>query len=670
MNKLADRLNTIRFTPRSTVWFLLFVAALTYVLFFWQRGFYWDEFPWAWIYFRLGPDMLTKTFTTSRPFWGMIYQMTLPVIGPNPWIWQLLAVVLRWVTAVLLWKILRALYPEHPKPALWASLFFLVFPGMGQQFISMMYSHFYIVLSALLLSMYLAILAVKDEKRRWVYFAASYFLAAVNFLTMEYFYFVEFGLLIVFYQLLPGGFKDRARKAFLYFLPYLAVFAGVTIWRTFFFEFQNASYPFVLLDKLKADLFTGILYFLNQILISFWRTVFEAWLLPFLTIGTTGFGPLTLTLMLVLLFSSILLTGMYLFAFKADDSNGLDFAKRAGLVGLAFWFLSGGSVWMIGNLPQFNFSLDRFMLPFMLGSSILLAGLIALIKNPRLQMIVVALLVGFAGSRHFRLEEVYRGDWLTQQELFTQMSERIPGLGKGTIILSNDIPVTYYSDNSLTGPLNWIYSPPGEMNVMLYFASIRVGRTLPSVEPGQPHQLYYIGPTFYGNTDNILVVNFEPPGCFRVIDPEVEADNRLLPPAVRDVARVSNQRVILFEKQNQLPGPFYRGVESDWCGYFAQAELARQRKDWDEVIRIADLAFALNDTPNDPVERFVYIEAYAHTGDWKKAVELSKDSYRISKNYVGPLLCRLWSRIERDTETSPERSAGMGEVRSEFECSP
>ena len=83
---------------------------------------------------------------------------------------------------------------------------------------------------------------------------------------------------------------------------------------------------------------------------------------------------------------------------------------------------------------------------------------------------------------------------------------------------------------------------------MLYFASIRVGKTLPSIEPGLPHELYYIGPTFYGNTDNILVVNFEPPGCFRVIDAEVEADNRLLPPAVRDAVWASNQSVILLEK--------------------------------------------------------------------------------------------------------------------------
>ncbi|MBI2332605.1 MAG: hypothetical protein HYU84_10685 [Chloroflexi bacterium] len=410
---------------------------------------------------------------------------------------------------------------------------------------------------------------------------------------------------------------------------------------------------------------------MNQRIPDFVDRRSESWLMPFLTIGTTGFGPLTLSLMLVLLFLSIFLTGVYLFAFKADNSNGVDFAKRAGWIGLVFWGLSGGSVWIIGIVPQFNFSLDRFMLPFMLGSSILLASLIALIKNQRLQMILIALLIGFAGSRHFRLEEIFRSDWLTQQELFTQMSERIPGLTEGTIILSNDIPVTYYSDNSLTGPLNWIYSPPGEMNVILYFASIRVGKTLPSVEPGLPHQLYYIGPTFYGNTDNILVVNFEPPGCFRVIDPEVEVDNRLLPPAVRDVAQVSNQIVILFEKQNQLPGPLYRGErEIDWCYYFEQAELARQKGDWESVTRLGDAAFSLSDYPNDPLERFVYIEGYAHQGNWKKAVELSKATYKISKSYVGPLLCNLWGRIERETTTTPEQVSALGEVQSEFGCSP
>ncbi len=651
--------------------FLLIIAAITYGLFFWQRGFYWDEFPWAWIYFRLGPDVLTKTFTTSRPFWGMIYQLTMPIVGPNPWIWQLLAVFLRWLTAFLLWKILRVLWPAHSKPAFWASLLFLVYPGMGQHFISMMYSHFYIVLSCFLFSIYLSLLAIKNEKRRAVLFAASYLFAAVNLLTMEYFYFLEFARIFLFWFMLSGTTKERAQKSILYFLPYFLIFASVTIWRMFFFTFQNASYDYVILDALRANLFSGLLLLLNNILLSFWRTVYEVWIYPALTLGSTGLGPLTLTLMLIQLFSVILFVGIYLFKFVSSDGDDRDFAKEAGLIGLIFWGLSGGSVWIIGIVPQLNFSIDRFMLPFMLGASLLLASMIALIKSQRTQMILVALLVGFAVSRHFRLEDIFRRDWATQQDLFWQMTWRMPALEKGTILLSNDLPVTYYSDNSLTGPLNWVYSPPGEMNVILYFASIRVGKTLPSVEPGQPHQLYYIGPTFYGNTSNILVVDYEPPGCFRVIDPEVEEVNRLLPPALKDVAKYSNQSVILFEKQNQLPGPLF-GSEPphNWCYYFGQAELARQMGDWEKVAHLGDIAFALDDYPNNPFERFVFIEGYANLKDWKKAVELSTTSYKISKDYVGPSLCRLWNRIERETQSTPEQVAALAEVRSKFECSP
>jgi hypothetical protein len=342
-----------------------------------------------------------------------------------------------------------------------------------------------------------------------------------------------------------------------------------------------------------------------------------------------------------------------------------------GWLGLIFWGLSGGAVWVSGNMPQFNFSMDRFMLPFMLGSSILLAYMISLIKNQRMQMIFVALLVGFAGSRHFQLEDVYRRDWATQKQLFWQMTERIPNFEKGTILLANDFPVTYYSDNSLTGPLNWIYSPPGDMNLMLYFASFRVGNTLPSVEPGQEHELYYIGPTFYGNTTNIIAVYFEPPNCFRVLDPEVEENNRLLPPALRDVARYTNQNVILFEKQNQLPSQLYGNEPvKDWCYYFSQAELARQQKDWNQVVAIAEVAFGLGDTPNDPVERFVYIEGYANVNNWEKAVKLSEDSYKVSKNYVGPLLCKLWERIVRETKSSTEQEAVLKQVRGEFNCLP
>ncbi len=671
MKKWIERFESLKFTTRSTAWFMLLMAVLAYGLFFWERGFYWDEFPWAWIYYRLGPDMLTKTFSTSRPFWGMIYQLTMPVIGPNPWIWQLLALVLRWVTALLLWAILRLLWPKHPRPALWAGLLFLVYPGMGQHFIGMMYSHFYIVLSCYLLSLYLSLLALRSEKYRIILFITSYLLAAVNLLTMEYFYFLEFARLFLFWRMLKGGNKVRLQKTILYFTPYLLIFLGVTFWRMFFFTFQNASYQYVLLDALRANFLSGLWMLISSIAISFWRTVFEVWLYPFLTMGVTGLGPLTLTLMLILLFSVILLVGLYLFKFDAGESNDRDFAKQASFIGLVFWGLAGGSVWIIGVVPQLNFSIDRFMLPFMLGASLLTACLIALIKSQRTQMILLALIVGFAVSRQFRLEEIFRSDWATQQNLFWQMSWRMPALEKGTILISNDIPVTYYSDNSLSGPLNWIYSPPGEMNVILYFASVRVGKTLPGLEPGQPHQLYYIGPTFYGNTSNIVLFNFEPPGCLRVIDPEIDEVNRLLPEPLRDITKYSNQDVIGVDQEAELPRQFYASEpDHGWCYYFEQAELARQQKDWDQVVKLGNKAFTLDDHPNDPAEYFVFIEGYAHMGDWEKAIELSQVSHKISKKFVGPLLCKLWDRIARETEDTPQQKVTQMEARNNFDCKP
>src|SRR5262245_66653033 len=118
-------------SPRSVPIILFIVAFLAYGLFFWERGFYWDEAPWTWIYYRLGPAALTHTFSTSRPFWGLIYQITMPLIGPYPWRWQLLMTVMRWLTAVLVWAILRRVWPQNRRPALWTSLRFLVYLWLG-----------------------------------------------------------------------------------------------------------------------------------------------------------------------------------------------------------------------------------------------------------------------------------------------------------------------------------------------------------------------------------------------------------------------------------------------------------------------------------------------------------------------------------------------------------
>lgn len=671
--------------------FLLALALLTYALFFWERGFYWDEAPWTWIYYRLGPPALTQTFSTSRPFWGLLYQALLPLVGPRPWAWQILMVILRWLTAVLVWAIFRQVWPKDSRPALWTSALFLVYPGLGQNFIALMYTHFYIILNAFLLSLYLSILAVRrnlpstssrisynipmffgDGKSFFALSFAALLLAVVNLLALEYFYFLELFRIILFWFILDEPWKARLRRALRLYAPYFAVFLAVTFWRAFFFKNQNASYGYAGLQAIRENFFSGVLKLFTNMLSAFWETLPHAWFFPFepVDIGSLGLysamGAFSLALV------ATVLVGLYLRS--KGSPEGQSFTRAFLILGLSAWLLGGGAFWLVGEktLPQLHFSADRFTLSFMLGSSLMVTALLGLLnKYPRLQFSLLAVLIGFSVGKQFQTNSLYRHDWDTQRALFWQMSWRIPALEPGTTLLSNDLPVTLFSDNSLSGPLNWIYSPPGKMEHILYFASVRTqeGRALGSgLEPGISFVQNYLATTFSGNTSKMVVFNFLPPSCLRVLDPEIDPLNKLLPPLLRDAARLSNPAMILAGPAVSLPDFYNPEITHGWCFDYSQAELARQSGDWQKVLNIRIQAIKLGERPNDPLENFIFIEAYAHTGKWEDARKLSQDAYKFSKEVMRPTLCALWNRIEREVPTSAEKPSALQTARADLAC--
>ncbi len=680
--------------------FLLALALLAYAPFFWERGFYWDEAPWTWIYYRLGPAALTQTFSTSRPFWGMIYQVMLPLVGPHPWAWQILMVLLRWLTGVLVWKLFSRLLPNSRLP-LWAAALFLVYPGLGQNFIALMYTHFYIVLNAFLLSLYFSVLAL--QKKGWRWHIPALALSIINLLTTEYFYFLEFFRVILFWILVENlemGWLSRRRfppavsklpllgldtpenhrlldpllfvkRVATLYLPYLSTFLGVTLWRAFFFTNQNASYSYQTLDDLRANFLWGLGKLLWNMLQAFWTTVPLAWLLPFEPVNASTLGLFTTIAAFTLALAATLLTGLYCLSKFSIPNSLIPNSKFFLLLGLLAWILGGGAFWLVGErtLPQLHFSADRFTLSFMLGSSLILAALLGFLsRTPRLQLTLLALLIGFSVGKHFQTNTTYRRDWNTQRAFFWQMFWRAPALEPGTTIITNDLPLTVFSDNSLSGPLNWIYAPYGKMNHILYFASVRAqeGRALGTkLEPGIAFEQNYLATTFYGNTSQVIAVNFNPPGCFRVLDPEIDPLNKLLPPELREAAFLSNLALIRAANPVTLPDFYYPEIPRNWCYYFSKAELARQNGDWQGVVDLHQQALALGDRPNDPLENFVFIEAYAHTRQWEASRKLTREAYRFSKEFMRPTLCALWERIARDVSGSVVMAQA---AREDLEC--
>ena len=83
-----------------------------------------------------------------------------------------------------------------------------------------------------------------------------------------------------------------------------------------------------------------------------------------------------------------------------------------------------------------------------------------------------------------------------------------------------------------------------------------------------------------------------------------------------------------------------------WCFYYQKASLAVQNQDWKEAARLGDIAFGLDDYPNDASERLPFIEGYAMTGDWEKAKLYSDQTIQVSALYK-PMVCKLWEKINQ-----------------------
>src|SRR5258706_16054048 len=125
--------------------FVLFaVAFLAYGLLIPQLGFYWDELPMIWIRYQLGAEAMMRYFSSNRPVWGLLYQITTHILPAIPIYWQIFALLWRWLGAVVMNAIVMKLWKDKPQSALGFALLFLLYPCCNQHWTSYLYGHFYI----------------------------------------------------------------------------------------------------------------------------------------------------------------------------------------------------------------------------------------------------------------------------------------------------------------------------------------------------------------------------------------------------------------------------------------------------------------------------------------------------------------------------------------------
>ena len=656
---------------------LAIVAVLAYGLLIPQLGFYWDGLAMSWIRYQLGPEAMARYFSTNRPVWGLLYQLTTRLIPQVPIYWQVFALFWRWLAGLLVWAILRELFPEKPRLALGTALLFLLYPGFNQQSGAYLYSHFFIVLNFFLYSIYLMLRAQKDLF--WRRTILGMLFSALNLWMHEYFFVLELVRPAVIWVKLrkedleiPEHLRrtpwETVKTSLGLWAPYLAVFVAAVLSRLFIFNNQ-------IYEIGGSGVGTMPFNILTTIPTSLWTVTVAAWGQAFRLPDLATDGPRT-----TLVYGAIALV-VYgaviaaLFGRQAEETKRSDNRDAFWAMGLGVFILlvAGWPFWLTGVPVSLGYPANRATLSFMLGVSLLIAGLLSLLPR-RLDWILLAVFVALAAGRQFQWSNEFRRDWNAQKNLFWQMTWRAPGLEPGTIVLMNE-ELSYYADNSLGAPLNWIYAPDNHtdhVDYVLFYPTNRLGGALTSLEPGQPISYDYLAGQFEGNTSQVVVFYYAPPGCLRLLDPQIDPYNRLIPDdsLLREAAKLSTTMPILDEPLARMPKIYAPEPVHNWCYHYEQADLARQLGDWEQVVALGNQAFKLDDYPNDPLERFVFIEGYAHVGEWERALEYSQISYNVSKNYVGPLLCRLWDRISQEVPTSSEKDEFVAQAKTLFVCNP
>ncbi|MEX0788206.1 MAG: hypothetical protein WD906_05995 [Anaerolineales bacterium] len=662
----------IRNHLRSTPVVLLALTLAAYGPLIPWLGFYWDDWPKAWFLHRLGPFGFDQVYALDRPVLGWVYLLTTPWIGESPLAWQAFGLFCRWLSALAMGWMMAQVLPGRARTAAIAGMTFLVYPGFGQQFISLIYSHYFLLLAAHLASLGWMIWLVRrgeDSIRRH---AGPLVLAALSLFSVEYFLGIELiRPLILLFPLLGSG--SGLRRWAKVGAPYLVLMVGFLVWRVSVVSFP--TYEPTLLQEFTLGSAGSVSGLVETVASDMGEAGLGAWghalTLPDLSklggFSTLGWGAVGLTALALAVIHVRSVEAPILSRGRRNPVGWLLIA--GGGLSLA---VSGWPFW-VTELPMgLQFPWDRLTLPMMMGSALVVTGLVEVLPGgiwPKL--LLTGILVGGGAAHQFENATSYRRDWAQQREFLWQLAWRAPSIEPGTAVLTNDIPLLYESDNSLTAPLNWMYAPDShtaEMEYVLYFVSVRFGRGLPGVERGLPIQQSYRAARFEGSTSQVLVLFYDPPGCVRFLDLVQDDSMHNLPAPLSRWVPLSDLSLIRSDGSSGARPPSPVGGEEPphgWCYFFEQADLARQNRDWERVVELGEQARALGDRPKDAAERIPFIEGYAHLGRWDRAQGLSQDSIE-QEGAVRPMICNAWRRIA--AEGPPSEADRIQAIVAELGC--
>jgi hypothetical protein len=663
----------------------LFLCILAYGLLIPWLGFYWDDWPYQFFAKTLGAGGFWQVFAKDRPFLSLTYSTFVPLLGPNPLVWQIFGILTRWFTVLALWWLLNLTWPESRQKNVWVAALFAVYPGFTQQWISVIYSQAYILLGCFILSLAGMLYAYRNPRHFWSATGLSLLASALSLFSTEYFFGIELlrplFLLAVLFAAGPDDWKNKLKKAGLIWLPYLVLFLGYGIWRAFFFE--SSLYDVAAIGELSAKPESTLISLVTSMITNGFNAGWAAWSQTFGLPNSFDFTIRGTQLYWLVIVGAAITVFVFLHKTTASRTDERAAERRFPnawcwqVIGIGLFGLLVGSLpfWIAGLPFTLVFQWNRFTLALMISSAMLVAGLIDLfIHTFRQKILLLAILIAMAVGYQFQAANTYKREWDSMRSMFWQLTWRAPGLKPGTMILTHEFPFKYYSDNSLTAALNWIYAPDNhsqKLDYILDYLSVRLKSAIPSLNPNVPIQQDYRALSFTGSTSDSVVVYSSFPGCLRVMDPLYTNSLTLpnLPYKLTAAIPLSDLSRIETGSKPVIPPAGLFGPENKktWCYFFEKIDLARQLGDWQGAADLADQSRKETPGPSDLTEWFPVIEAYAIIGRLDDARALTEGV--ITNNpKLAPGLCQTWQRAASGTDASAEMKNAAAEAAAQLQC--
>ncbi len=667
------------FTKKSVPALFATIIIIAYGLLTPWLGFYWDDWPFAWIGEFLGPAEFVPAFAPFRPFLGPIFTLTTSLLPPIPIVWQIFGLIIRFLSGLAAWWALNKIWQNHKTQNLAVSLLFIVFPGYSQQWVALTHiNQEWVSLIAYLLSIGYTASVLRNPAKAKPHTTLALLLLFWGLFPTEYFIGMEVIRLLAIYFIVGEKivhFGMRVKETAKRWLPYLLLWLANAGWLAYYYTRGGYDSYGVEANPTSASVF-GELFM--GMLDALYKSAWLAWTQVILRFMDTPTAPTTVLGLALVIFTFIALS-IYLQNVDLGmvSQHKKDWVLQAILIGV-LGVLAGRIPSLAAGLPfKLQNTFDRLTISIMLPAGFLIAGLLELfIKKQKARNFVLGFVLALAVGMQFISANDFRRDWEKQRNLAWQLSWRIPAMDEGTALITDELPLVSESDQSFMAPLNWIYAPDYQVGDLLPYAIVNTekrlgGITLPVLESDTPIHVPYRTVRFEGSTAAAIVFYAPENGCLRILDPFYANENvyNKEREILTDAISLSDPSRISREGKPVVPATLFgKEPKHEWCYYSTKAELARQYDDWEEVVRLGDEANTLGYHPVDAFEWLPFIEAYAYTGDVAYAVELSEVAIekepRLRKG-----LCELWKRVEA-REGNKKDAAFITSIYDKVGCTP